>query len=70
MAFTKETLEKIHLVCPKTKAKLVLDGNSLVSIDPETRLSYEIKDDIPIMLVDEATELSVEDWTAVMSRHQ
>ncbi len=70
MAFTEETLQKIKLVCPKTKADLVLDGKSLVSVDPQTRLRYEVKDDIPIMLVDEAVELSPEDWSTVMSRHQ
>ena len=42
------------LVCPKTHAALVTDGQSLVSVDPDTRLRYEIRDGIPIMLVDEA----------------
>jgi len=70
MAFTQDTLEKIKLVCPKTKADLVLDGSMLVSVDPQSRLRYEVKDDIPIMLIDEAVELSAEDWSAVMTRHQ
>ncbi len=69
MAFTQETLDKIKLVCPKTKAPLILDGETLVSVDPDTRLLYAVKDDIPIMLIDEAVELSLEDWSAVMSRH-
>jgi uncharacterized protein len=69
MAFTQETLDKIKLVCPKTKAALLLDGASLVSVDPDTRLRYEVKDDIPVMLIDEAVELSSEDWGEVMSRH-
>ncbi len=69
MAFTQETLEKIKLVCPKTKSALVLDGGGLVSVDPESRLKYAVKDDIPIMLADEAVELSPEEWSDTMSRH-
>lgn len=57
------------LACPLTKAPVVLDGERLVSTDPETRLSYRIEDDIPIMLVDEATELSPEEHKAVLERH-
>jgi len=69
MAFTQETLDKIKLVCPKTKAGLLLDGSMLVNVDPDTRLRYEIKDDIPVMLIDEAVEMSPEEWSEVMSRH-
>jgi len=38
------------LCCPETKADLVLDGDTLVSADKETRRLYRIEDDIPIML--------------------
>ena len=69
MSFDQETLDRIGLVCPKSKAPLVLDGSHLVSTDPETRLRYDIKDDIPIMLIDEATELEGDDWRAIMTRH-
>lgn len=57
------------LCCPKTKADLVLDNNTLVSIDKKTRLRYRIENDIPIMLIDEAEELSPEVWTEIMKRH-
>ena len=68
MTFDFNTLQEL-LVCSKSKSKLVWDGESLVCSDPECRLRYEIRDDIPIMLVDEATELSVEEWNAVMQKH-
>ncbi|MEP0861660.1 MAG: hypothetical protein HRF52_09515 [Ignavibacterium sp.] len=64
---SKELLE--ILVCPETKAELVLDGNYLVSTDKNTRRRYRIEDDIPIMLVDESEQLSLEEWTEIMKRH-
>lgn len=68
MAFQFEGLSEI-LVCPKSHAKLVQEGDSLVSVDPETRLQYPIRDEIPVLLVDEATELSADEWAAVMQQH-
>ena len=45
------------LACPKCKAavKLTEAGDALVC--DACKLSYPVKDDIPIMLVDEATSL-------------
>ncbi|MGA7837607.1 MAG: Trm112 family protein [Ignavibacteriaceae bacterium] len=57
------------LCCPETKAELVLDGNTLVSTDKDTRRRYRIEEDIPIMLIDESEELSVEEWKAIMKKH-
>lgn len=68
MTFQFDQLKEI-LVCPKSKAKLVQEGDALVSVDPETRLQYEIRDDIPILLIDEAVELSQEEWSAIMEKH-
>lgn len=68
MSFDYAKVKQI-LVCPGTKAALVLEDNALVSVDPTTRLRYPIVDDIPRLLVDEASELSVEDWGAIMVRH-
>jgi uncharacterized protein YbaR (Trm112 family) len=67
MAFDFQKLENI-LVCPATRTALVQDGDRLVCVEPNCRLSYPIADDIPIMLVDEATELSQDEWRAVMER--
>lgn len=57
------------LCCPETKADLVLDGNFLVSVDKETRRRYRIEDDIPIMLIDDSEQLSMEEWKAIMEKH-
>ena len=64
---SKELLE--ILCCPETKADLVLDGNTLVSVDKTTRRRYRIEDDIPIMLIDESEQLSMEEWSAIMQKH-
>ena len=57
------------LVCPDTKAPLVLDGETLVSTDAGTRRRYRIEDDIPIMLIDESEQLSESEWKEIMKRH-
>ena len=64
---SKDLLE--ILCCPETKADLVLDGNSLVSVDKNTRLRYRIEEDIPIMLIEEAEHLSLEEWERIMKKH-
>jgi len=64
---SKELLD--ILCCPETKADLVLDGNSLVSTDKNTRQRYWIEDDIPVMLIDESEKLSIEEWREIMKRH-
>ena len=57
------------LCCPETKADLVLDGETLVSTDKATRRRYRIEDDIPIMLIEESEQLSLEEWSAIMKKH-
>lgn len=64
---SKELLD--ILCCPETKADLVLDGNTLVSTDKATRRRYRIEDDIPVMLIDESEQLSLEEWAAIMKEH-
>lgn len=68
MAFNFEKCRD-YLVCPKCRAELVLDGDTLVCTDPAIRLRYPILDGIPRLLVEEATEISVEDWTAIMKKN-
>jgi len=55
MPIDKELLD--ILACPKCKGDIYLtqDGNGLIC--NACRLMYEIKDDIPIMLIDEAIKL-------------
>ncbi|MBL7135652.1 MAG: Trm112 family protein [Candidatus Marinimicrobia bacterium] len=50
-----EELFKI-LACPKCKGDLKYDRENDKLICNNCRLKYEIKDDIPIMLIDEAEE--------------
>jgi uncharacterized protein YbaR (Trm112 family) len=57
------------LVCPLTRAPLVLDGDTLVSTDPATRRRYRIDDGVPIMLIDESEELDDATWKEIMARH-
>ncbi len=55
MTINKELLE--ILACPKCKGDLTTTENHDGLICPACRLLYEIKDDIPIMLIDEALPL-------------
>ena len=64
---SKELLD--ILCCPETKADLVLDGNTLVSVDKNTRRRYRIEDDIPIMLIEESEQLSLEEWQSIMDKY-
>jgi hypothetical protein len=57
------------LVCPLSRKPLVLDGETLVSTDPETRRRYRIDDGIPVMLIDESEELDEAAWKAIMEKH-
>lgn len=57
------------LVCPLTKAPLVLDGESLVSTDAATRRRYRIDDGVPVMLIEESEELDEGTWREIMARH-
>jgi uncharacterized protein len=54
MALSPELLEILR--CPKCKSMVELkpDGTGLKCLDPECALVYPIRDDIPVMLIDEA----------------
>jgi hypothetical protein len=67
MPISKELLE--ILACPMSHAPLVMDGETLVSTDKETRRRYKIEDGIPNMLIEESQELSMDEWTEIMKRH-
>lgn len=55
MAFDKELLE--ILACPKCKGDFRLTQAEDGLVCGQCKLQYEIKDDIPILLIDEATPL-------------
>jgi len=59
MAVNEKLLE--ILVCPKCKGDLVLTEQADGLICYACRLKYEIKDDIPIMLIDEAVPLAADE---------
>jgi uncharacterized protein YbaR (Trm112 family) len=68
MTFKFKELEGL-LVCPGSRTQLVQDGDSLVCVDGACRLKFAIRDEIPIMLVDEAAKLSPEEWQKIIERH-
>ena len=46
------------LVCPVTKGPLIFDAARQELVSRAARLAYPVRDDIPIMLEEEARELS------------
>lgn len=57
------------LACPLSKAPLVLDGDRLVSTCPDTRRAYRIEDEIPVLLVEEGTQLPPAVHKEILTRH-
>jgi len=55
MAISKELLD--ILACPKCKGEIYLNDSGDGLICDACKLLYHIKDDIPIMLIEEATKL-------------
>ena len=55
MAISKELLD--ILVCPQCKGEIYLNATGDGLICDKCKLLYEIKDDIPIMLIDEAKNI-------------
>jgi len=56
MAISKELLD--ILACPKCKGDIYLNASGNGLICEKCKLLYEIRDDIPIMLIDEAKPLA------------
>jgi uncharacterized protein YbaR (Trm112 family) len=55
MALKKELLE--ILACPKCKGDLIYKETENLLICEKCRLMYQVKDDIPIMIIEEALPL-------------
>ncbi|RJP87677.1 MAG: Trm112 family protein [Desulfobacteraceae bacterium] len=55
MAVSQQLLD--ILVCPKCKGDIYLNDSQNGLICDQCRLIYEIRDDIPIMLIDKAKPL-------------
>jgi uncharacterized protein len=64
-----ETLLRI-LVCPADRGPLVLvdDANDHLLYNPRLRRAYRIEDNIPVLLIDEAIEVSDEEHDRFMAR--
>jgi uncharacterized protein YbaR (Trm112 family) len=65
MAFDKKLLEII--ACPVCKGKLRFDRENNELISTAAKLAYPVQDDIPVLLENEARELSldeVEKWNS------
>lgn len=67
MAFDAERLLPL-IRCPRTKSRLVYTGDAFVCTDPECRLRFEIRDDIPNLIPEDATTLMPEEWHTAMQR--
>ena len=50
------------LVCPVTKGPKIYDKEKQELVSKSARLAYAIKDDIPIMLEEEARVLEDDEW--------
>lgn len=57
------------LVCPADRGPLLLvdDGSDPVLYNPRLRRAYRIEDAIPVLLVDEATEVTPEEHDRLMA---
>ncbi len=55
MAMSEELLEILR--CPKCKGQININSDQSGLVCEQCRLVYEIRDDIPIMLIEEAKEL-------------
>ncbi len=53
------------LVCPVTKGPLIYDKAKLELISKSARLAYPIRDDIPVMLEEEARKLTTAEVAAL-----
>lgn len=50
------------LACPVTKGPLIYDENKQELISTSAKLAYPIRDDIPVMLEEEAREINQEEY--------
>ena len=55
MAISKELLD--ILACPRCKGNVYLNDTEDGLVCDNCKMMYEIKDDIPVMLIDEAKKL-------------
>ncbi|MFZ9035518.1 MAG: Trm112 family protein [Francisellaceae bacterium] len=49
------------VVCPVCKSSLIYDRSKAILVCKADKLAYPVKDGIPVMLVEEAVKLNIED---------
>lgn len=54
------------LACPVDKGPLLYVPDEEVLVNPRSRTAYEVRDDIPVMLVDEARQLDDAEFDRLM----
>ncbi len=58
------------LACPSCLSPVFLDGEAIQCVNPECRRRYAVKDDIPVMLIDEAQVLNLASFQEALERHK
>ncbi len=53
------------LVCPVTKGPLIYDKDRQELLSRSARLAYPIRDDIPVMIEEEARKIGIEELDAL-----
>ena len=56
------------LACPEDKGPLLYFADEASLYNPRLHRSYEVRDGIPVMLIDEATQVSDEDHARLMTK--
>jgi uncharacterized protein YbaR (Trm112 family) len=56
------------LVCPKSKQRLIYFEEEGFLLCPASRLRYRIDDGVPVLLIDEATELPADEVAQLVQR--
>jgi uncharacterized protein len=56
------------LVCPKTKGPLVYFPEDGLLLAPHARLRYRVDDGVPVLLVEEAQELTADETERLLAR--
>jgi len=57
------------LACPECHGRLISVDDGLICGQGEHRLRFPVVDGIPRLLVDEASELTEEEWKELSERH-
>ena len=56
------------LACPEDKGPLYYFEDEQVLLNPRLKRTYEIRDDIPIMLIDEATSIDDDEVQRLLAK--